>query len=148
MPRLVADLAPLKRHRDFRLLWTGQAVSAMGSQLTVVGVSYQAYRLTHSSLVVGLVSLVQLVPLVLGALGGGPLVDATDRRTVMIVTQLAMAAASAGLVANALLPHPQLWPLFACTSAGAAGQGVNNPARRAAVTMVVPPQDIASAAAL
>ena len=48
MARLVADLAPLRRHRDFRRLWYGQAVSAMGNQLTVVGVSFQAYRLTRS----------------------------------------------------------------------------------------------------
>jgi MFS family permease len=148
MARIVADLAPLRRHRAFRLLWAGLAVSSMGSALTVVAVSFQAYRLTHSTFVVGLVSLVQLGPLVVGSLGGGPLVDATDRRQVMIVTQLLMGACSAGLAANALLPHPHLWPLFACTAASALFQGTNNPARRAAVTMVVPPEEITEAVAL
>lgn len=120
----------------------------MGSQLTVVGVSYQAYRLTHSSLVVGLVSLAQLLPLVVGSLGGGPLVDAKDRRTVLVASQAAMALCSGALVANALLPHPALWPLFAATSASALFMGVNNPARRAAITMTVPKEDITAAAAL
>ena len=148
MARLVADLGPLRRHRSFRLLWTSLLVSSMGSQLTVVAVSYQAYRLTHSTFMVGLVSLVQLGPLVLGSLGGGPLVDATDRRQVMIVTQVLMGGCSAGLAVNAVLPHPHLWPLFACTAASALFQGTNNPARRAAVTMVVPAQEITDAVAL
>ena len=148
MARLVADLGPLRRHRHFRLLWSGQLVSGMGSQLTVVAVSFQAYRLSHSTLVVGMVGLVQLLPLVVGALGGGPIVDATDRRRVLVVTQVLMGASSIGLVVNAVLPHPHLWPLFACTAAAALFQGANNPARRAAVTMVVPAEDITDAVAL
>ncbi|MHB8437850.1 MAG: MFS transporter [Acidimicrobiales bacterium] len=148
MARVMADIGPLRRHRNYRLLWLGLLVSSMGSGLTIVAVAYQTYRLTHSSLMVGMVSLVQLAPLVLGALGGGPLVDATDRRRVMIVSQLAMALCSAGLAANALVPHPALWPLFVCTALSAAGQGVNNPARRAAVTTLVPPEDLTGAVAL
>ena len=148
MARLVADLGPLRRHPHFRLLWGGQLSSAMGSQLTVVAVSLQAYRLTHSTFVVGLVSLVQLLPLVAGSLGGGPVVDATDRRRVLVVAQLLMALCSAGLAANAALPHPVLWPLFACTAASAFFQGTNNPARRAAITTVVPADEITGAVAL
>ena len=148
MARLVADIGPLRRHRDFRLLWTGLLVSGMGGQLTVVAVSYQVYRLTHSTLDVGLVSLVQLGPLMAGSVGGGPLVDALDRRRVLIVSQVFMALCSAGLGANALLPHPRLWPLFVFTSASALFQGTNNPARRAATTMVVPPAELTGAVAL
>ena len=148
MARIVADLAPLRRHREFRRLWAGQLVSSMGGQLTVVAVSYQAYRMTHSTLTVGLISLAQLLPLVAGSLGGGPLVDAYDRRRVLAASQLLLGAASAGLVANAVLARPQLWVLFACTSASALFQGVNNPARRAAVTMVVPAADLTGAVAL
>ena len=148
MARLVADLGPLRRHRNFRLLWSGQLSSAMGSQLTVVAVSFQAYRLTHSTFVVGLVSLVQLLPLVVGSLGGGPVVDATDRRRVLVVAQLLMALCSAGLAVNAALPHPALWPVFACTAASALFQGTNNPARRAAITAVVPQAEITGAVAL
>ena len=148
MPRLVADLAPLRRHRTFRLLWFGQAISAMGGQLTVVGVSFQAYTLSHSTLVVGLVSLVQLVPVLVGSIGGGPVVDAKDRRTVLVVAQVSMAFCSAALVANALLSHQQLWVLFVATSLSALFQGANYSARRAAITMAVPPEDITAASAL
>src|SRR5580693_10119150 len=106
MPRFVIDVTPLRKHRHFRRLWAGQVVSGLGSQLTLVAVSFQAYPLTHSTLVVGLIGLAQLVPLLAGALWGGTLADAMDRRRVLIMTQLAMAAAVGGLVVNASFPHP------------------------------------------
>ncbi len=148
MGRVVADLTPLRRHRSFRRLWLGQLVSSMGSQLTVVAVSFQAYRLTHSTLIVGLVSVAQLVPLLVGSQIGGTLADARDRRRVMISCQILAACSSGGLLANALLPRPTLWPLFACTAVSAALQAVDQPSRRAALPMLVPPEDLTAAVAL
>jgi MFS family permease len=123
-------------------------VSGMGSQLTLVAVAFQAYSLTRSSLVVGLIGLVQLVPLLAGALWGGTLADAIDRRRVLVLTQVAMAGAVGGLVLNASLPHPAVWPLFVCTAASAGFQGVDWPARRAALPMLVDERDVTAAVAL
>ncbi len=148
MAQLVVDIALLRRYPVFRRLWFGQMVSGVGSQLTLVAVSYQAYRLTHSTLVVGLIGLVQLVPLLAGALWGGTLADAMDRRKVLILTQVAMAAAIGGLAVNASLLHPAVWPLFVCTAASAGFQGVDWPARRAALPMLVGPDDVTAAVAL
>jgi MFS family permease len=120
----------------------------MGSQLTIVAVSYQAYRLTHSTLVVGLIGVSQLVPLLTGAIWGGSLADAKDRRKILIFTQVAMAMASAGLVVNAALSHPQVWVLFVCSAAAAGFQGMDWPARRAALPMLVPNEDMTNAIAL
>jgi predicted MFS family arabinose efflux permease len=94
---------------------------------------------------VGLVSLGQLVPLLAGSLLGGPLVDAWDRRRVMLFTQFMLAAGSAGLTANALAPHPQVWALFACTAEAAAFQGLDWSARRASLWRLVPPEDLPAA---
>jgi len=148
VPRLLADITPLRKHQAFRRLWLGQVVSGMGSQLTIVGVAYQTYRLTHSSFMVGLVSLVQLGPLLFGSLWGGSLVDAHDRRRVLIVTQVMLASTSLVLAVNAALPHPVLWPVFACTAASAAFQGVDMPARRAALPMILPLDELPAALAL
>jgi hypothetical protein len=68
MPRLWVDVGPLRHHRDFRLLVTGQLVSLFGSNLTVVAVPYQVYRETHSSLWVGVASLIQLPVLIAASL--------------------------------------------------------------------------------
>ncbi len=146
--RLVVDTTPLRKYRHFRRLWAGQVVSGMGSQLTLVAVSFQAYDLTRSTLIVGLIGLAQLVPLLAGALWGGTLADAWDRRRVLVLTQVAMACAVAGLVINAALPHPAVWPLFVCTAAGAGFQGVDWPARRAALPMLVGADDVTAAIAL
>ena len=61
--RLAVDLTPLRASRDFRLLWSGELVSQIGSQITVVALFVQVYDLTHSSAAVGLIGLVQLVPM-------------------------------------------------------------------------------------
>ncbi len=148
MARFVVDTTPLRKYRHFRRLWGGQVVSGMGSQLTLVAVSFQAYGLTHSTLVVGLIGVGQLVPLLAGALWGGTLADAIDRRKVLILTQVAMATAIGGLVINASFAHPAVWPLFVCTAASAGFQGVDWPARRAALPMLVAAPDVTAAIAL
>ena len=144
----MADITPLRRHRDFRRLWLGQLVSFVGTQLTVVGVAVEAFRITHSTLMVGLISLGQLVPLLVASLVGGAVSDAMDRRKLLLITQVAAAAASAGLLLNALVPHPKLWPLFVCTAVAAAVSGVDWPARKAALPMLVPVEDLAPALAV
>ncbi len=148
MARFVVDIGPLRRYRQFRRLWLGQVVSGLGSQLTLVAVSYQAYSITHSTFVVGLIGVAQLVPLLAGALWGGTLADAVDRRRVLVITQIAMALAVGGLVANASLAHPAVWPLFVCTGLGAGLQGVDWPTRRAALPMLVADEDMTGAIAL
>lgn len=148
MARILADLTPLRRHRDFRRLWLGQMVSGLGSQLTIVGVAFQAYLLTRSTLVVGLVSLAQLGPLLVGSLWGGAVADSMDRRRLLLLAQGALAATSAGLAVNATLDRPRLWPLFVLTAVAAAGQGVDWPTRRAAVAMLVPAEELPAALAL
>src|SRR5207248_2146490 len=82
---------------DFRLLVGGELVSVLGNQLTTVAVPFQVYQLTHSSLDVGLVSITQLFPLITGSLLAGSIVDAMDRRRLLMVAQVLMAACSAGL---------------------------------------------------
>jgi MFS family permease len=129
-------------------LWCGQVVSGTGSQLTVVAVAYQTYRLTHSTLMVGLIGLVQLAPLLAGAVIGGAVADAKDRRRLLVLTQVAMASASGGLVLNASFAHPAVWAVFVCTGAAAGFQGVDWPTRRAALPMLVADEDLTNAIAL
>lgn len=145
---LLLDAGPLRRHTGFRRLWAGQAVSQTGSQLTVVAVAYQTYRLTGSTAMVGLVGLVQLLPLLAGSLLGGPLVDAWDRRRVMLACQVLLAAGSAGLMLNAVSGHARVWPLFASTAEAAAFQGVDWAARRASLRQLVPLADLPASLAL
>src|SRR6266699_3971011 len=130
--RLFIDLTPLRRSRDLRRLVSGELVSVLGNQLTTVAVPYQVYQLTRSSLDVGLVSITQLVPLIAGSLLGGSVVDAMDRRRVLMLAQVLMAACSAGLAVNADL-GTSLWPLFVLPALAAGFSGLDSAGRNAMV---------------
>jgi len=145
---LFADVSPLRHSRDFRRLWAGHTISAMGSQLTLVALAYQTFHLTHSTFMVGLLGFVGLLPLLAGSLWGGTLADAWDRKRVLTLTQFAMAIAVVGLAANAALDHPQVWVLFVCAAASAGFQGMDWPARRAALPMLVADDDVTAAVTL
>ena len=142
------DLAPLRHSRDFRLLFTGQLVSTLGTQLTAVAVPYQVFRITHSSLDVGLVSTAQLIPLVIFSMVGGVMADAHDRRRVLMITELLMAVASTGLALNGGMRQPALWPLYALTAVQGGLAGFDRPAFNAAIARLVPTGDMAAAYAL
>lgn len=147
-PRFLVDTAPLRKFPQFRLLWSGYLVSTLGNQLTVVAVPYQIYRITHSSLDIGLVSLVQIGPLLLGSLVGGTVADAFDRRRLLAVAQLLLASTSLGLALNASSGRPALWPLFVCSGFQAGFSGIDSPTRSALVVSVVDRESIVGANAL
>ena len=145
--RLFIDLTPLRRSRDLRRLVSGELVSVLGNQLTTVAVPYQVYELTRSSLVVGLVSITQLVPLIAGSLLGGSVVDAMDRRRVLMLAQVLMAACSAGLAVNADL-GPALWPLFVLPALAAGFSGLDSAGRNAMVPNMVRRSEVSTANAM
>jgi MFS family permease len=145
--RLLIDLTPLRRSRDFRCLMLGELISVLGTQLTTVAVPYQVYQLTRSSLAVGLVSMTQLAPLIAGSLFGGSVVDAVDRRRLLMLAQLLMAACSAGLAVNADL-GTSLWPLFVLPALTAGFSGLDSAGRNAIVPNLVRRSEVATANAM
>jgi MFS family permease len=122
-------------------------VSVLGTQLTTVAVPYQVYQLTHSSLVVGLVSITQLFPLIAGSLLGGSVADAMDRRRLLMAAQVLMAACSAGLAVNADL-GPSLWPLFVLPALAAGFSGLDSAGRNAIVPNMVRRSEVSTANAI
>ena len=146
--RLFVELNPLKNSGDFRLLFSGQLISTLGTQLTVVAVPYQVYRMTHSSLDVGLISLTQLGPLLVFSMIGGSVSDSHDRRRVLLVTELLMAVSSAGLAINGSIERPTLWPLFVLSAVSGALAGFDRPAFNASIPGMVGRADLAAAYAL
>jgi MFS family permease len=142
------DLGPLRKSREFRLLYAGQTVSFVGSMLTYVAIPYQVFQLSHSSWYVGLLGTAQLVPLVLAALLGGALADSLDRRRMLLVSELVLALCSVALVLNALLPQPSLWALFGVSAAMSAVNGFHRPALEAMTQELVAREDQSAASAL
>lgn len=151
MPRLsglAMDLTPLRENRDFRLLYAGFLGALIGTLMTSVAVAVQIYDLTGSPLQIGLVSLARALPLVVGVLVGGVLADRHDRRTLMLVTRLPLTLVAAGLMVNALLPHPQLWLIYVATGLTGLLAGLGGPAMMAAIPALVGTERLAAAGAL
>ena len=137
MPRLLVDVSPLRASRDFRLLFSGQLVSMMGNQITIVAVAIQVWDLTHSTFQVGAISLVSLPFLVGGSLYGGTVGDVVDKRRLLAWSALGLSALTGAIAVNAALAHPSLVALYALTALAAGLTGFSNPSRNAAVPRLV-----------
>lgn len=145
--RLRVDTRPF-RHRDFRNLWIGQAISTIGGEIGIVAVPYQVYTLTHSTAMVGLLGLASLIPLLVVPLIGGAIADAHDRRSVLLRTETGMAVVTGAFLLNSLLAHPQIWALFVLQSVAVAIFSLGRPAMSSLTPRLVPDEEIAAAAAL
>ncbi|HEX5013781.1 MAG TPA: MFS transporter, partial [Candidatus Limnocylindrales bacterium] len=148
LARVLVDVAPLRLDRDYRWLWTGQAINGIGTQITRIALPYQIYVLTGSTLAVAALTTVQLIPILIFALGAGSVADAVDRRKLLLLTQIGLLACSASLFALALMPSPPLIALFVVAFAAAGLSAVDQPARSSAVPRLVPPERLPSAIAL
>jgi MFS family permease len=145
---MLLDISPLRRHRDFRLVFIGQLVSSFGSFITYVALPVQVYALTKSSAIVGLIGAAQLVSLAAAALWGGALADALDRRTLLVRCEALMACGSIALVANSLLPNPSVVALFVIAAFMSAVNGFHRPALEAITQKLVARDELAAVSAL
>ena len=145
---MLIDLGPLRRHRDYRLLYIGQATSFIGSMLTIVALPYQMYQLTKSSFAVGMISSVELVALLLAALWGGAFADAFDRRRLLIGSELLLMLCSATLAWNSSRAHPSITLLYVVAALMSAWNGFHRPALEAMTPRLVEKDELAAVAAL
>ncbi len=142
------DITPLRRHRDFRLLFIGRFVSFFGSMITVVAFPYQVYQLTHSVLLVGLLGVLEFAAILAVAFVGGALADARDRRSMVLLSEAALMVCSLLLAGNAAIPHPQVWLLFVVATAWGALDAIQRPSLDAMLPRLVAKDELAAAAAL
>ena len=101
------------RHRNFKLFFTGQSISLIGTWMTRVATSWLVYRLTGSALLLGLVGFAGQIPTFLLAPFAGVLVDRLNRRNMLVWTQALaglQSLALAGLtLAKIITVHEIIW---------------------------------------
>ena len=146
--RLAIDVVPLRASRDFRLVWIGLLITSIGSQFTTVAVFVQVQQLTRSAAAVGATGLAYLIGLVAGSLAGGAILDAWDRRRLLLLAQLGLAAGSSVLLAGALAGRPPLWLVYAGLTLIGASSTVDSPTRAAMTPRLVGPALVPAAQAL
>ncbi|PYS95878.1 MAG: MFS transporter, partial [Acidobacteria bacterium] len=145
---LALDLTPLRRSREFRLLFAGQAVSFFGSMMTFVAVPWQVFQITKSSFAVGMLGVAEFAPIFVVAFVGGALADAVDRRRMVRLTEALIAADTALLIINSLLAQPRVWVIYSATVLFAALNALQRPSLDALMPRLVAPEQLAAAAAL
>ncbi len=145
---LAIDFSPLKRYPDFRRLWLSGLISYFGSMFTYVALPFQVKELTGSYLAVGLIGLVEIIPLVIFGLYGGVLADHMDRKRMIWVTEAAALFLSAILLINSLLPSPKLAVIYIIAALFAAVDGLQRPSADAILPRLVEHKDLPAASAL
>ncbi|MGW2846139.1 MFS transporter [Streptomyces sp. NPDC001274] len=140
-----APPVPLRRNRDYRLLWGGAGLSLLSGRATAVAYPLAVLWATGSPGDAGLVGTALLLPQLVVQLPGGALVDRWDRRRVMLATGLGQAVVAGAVAALLLSGQILLWALLAAAFAEGTLGVLFQLAERAAVPAVVPPEQIGAA---
>ena len=148
MASLAMDLSPLKKYRDFRLIFTAGLFSYFGSMITFVALPFQVKELTNSFWAVGLIGMVEIIPLTIFGLYGGVLADHVDRKNMIWFTEFGTLIATLVLFFNARRENPSVILLFVIAAIFAALSGLKRPSQEAILPRLVSHDDLPSASAL
>lgn len=146
--KVALDITPLKESVPYRALWLGQLVSLIGTNMRVVAAAYQVFEITESSVAVGLIGLVEVVPLIVFSIIGGAVGDRMDRRLLLLRTQAGLLVTSALLMLVTLTDSPPLGLIYLLLGVSAAITAMDQPTRTALAPSLVRPDQIASVSAL
>src|SRR5512135_911140 len=137
------------RHRNFQLWFVGQGISLIGTWMQSMAQQVLVYRLTGSASALGIVSFIQVLPLLPFALWGGTLADRLAKRRIIMITQTLMMIQAALLAALAWTGQVQVWHVYVMAFLLGAAKAVDTPARHSfVVDMVEGKEDLTSAIGL
>jgi MFS family permease len=133
------------RYRDFRLLIGGRFVAQIGEMMVSVAVGWELYERTQDAFALGLVGLVQVVPVILLGVPGGYIVDRYNRRLITLISQIVLICCSLALMMISVTRGP-LVVFYAILALIGAARAFNNPAESALTPQTVPREHYFSAA--
>jgi MFS family permease len=136
------------RHRDYRLLWTGQLLHSASQWMEQVIRPILVYELTQSATAVAWVVFMRMIPVLLFGVIAGAAADRFDKKRILLVTQsitMSMHLLLAGLVLSGTV---QLWQIYATALISGAAFAFNQPARQTMIPRIVPRDDLMNAVAL
>ncbi len=136
------------RYRDFRLLWSGNFISQIGTQMSIVAMGVQLWDLTHDYTAVGLRGLFKLIPVLGLSLFGGVIADALDRRRLLMLTQSIMAFVSLMMALGTQFGWASPALIYGLTMLAAVAVAFDNPARSALLPNLVPRRYLPNALSL
>jgi MFS family permease len=148
LSRVAIDLTPLKKYPDFRNLWTAGLISYLGSMITYVALPFQIKELTGSYLAVGILGLVEIIPLIVFGLYGGVLADSIDRKKLIWATEAGALLIVSGLLLNSLRSEPSVTAIYIGAALFACVDGLQRPSMGAILPRLVSHEDLPAASNL
>lgn len=136
------------RNRNYSLLFWGQLISAAGTQMQVVAVAWQVYLLTHSAIALGLIGLVQAIPRLVFSLIGGVFADVFDRRKLLLIIEITLAATSAVLALCTIFHVINMVIIYSVVLVAASVSAFEFPTRQAVIPTLVPREQMPDAMSL
>src|ERR1700686_4643904 len=136
------------RHRNFQLFFSGQLISLVGTWMQSVAQSWLVYRLTGSGLLLGSVGFVSQIPVFLVAPIGGIVADRSNRKHVVIGTQIASMLLALVLAALTLTNRVQVWHIFVLSALLGVVNAFDIPGRQSFLVDMVGKEDLMNAIAL
>src|SRR6266571_8595187 len=136
------------RNRNYALMFWGQLISAVGTQMQIVAVAWQVYLLTHSPIALGIIGLLQAIPRLLFSLVGGVFADRFDRRRLLLLIEAVMASSS---IVLAVCTHYQVINIiiiYIVVLISASVSAFEFPTRQAIIPTLVPRSQLTSAVSL
>jgi MFS family permease len=140
--------ASVRKHRNYRLYFAGQAVSFTGTWMQQIAASWLVLQLTHSAVAVGALALAQLLPVTIFGLFVGTLVDRLDVRRTAIACELLSMIAALALAVLTLTGSITVWELYFLSVAQGIVNALDGPARHSLIFQMVGPEDLHNAVSL
>src|SRR5262245_16202456 len=147
-PAMIADRFRALRHRNFRLFWSGQLVSVIGTWMQSVAQGWLMHRLTDSAWMLGVLAFTQFAPVTVLSLWAGVVADRVDRRRLILITQSLCAAQAVALAAVVSAGIVKPWMVLALAFVFGCVNAFDLPARQAFLVEMVGKEDLPNAIAL
>ncbi|MEY4323283.1 MAG: hypothetical protein RL410_1064 [Actinomycetota bacterium] len=146
--RIQIDVTALRESADFRRVFTASTISMMGSWITYVTIPLQVKLITNSYAAVGLIGLIELLPMFVFGLIGGAIADTKNRKLIVILTETALMLATGILFFNAHFGTNSLFALYAVAFIFAICDAIQRPTLDSLGPVILPTSLLASAGAL
>ncbi len=125
---MLLDITPLIKYRDYRCLFLGQLISFIGTMITYMALPFQIYELIHSTFSMGIIGVIELIPLLITGFIGGAAADTMDRKKLLIVCECFIMLIVLILAINAFAAEPKIWIIYCAAGLMSALNGFHRPA--------------------
>jgi MFS family permease len=138
----------LRKHRNYRLFFSGQVVSVSGTWMQNIAMYWFVLTLTHDPVAIGILSFCRFGPFTIFGLFAGVIADRFDNRKTVIVTQSVQMALSAVLAIDAVTGHATAWHVYAIAALSGTALVLDAPARQSLTFRMVGRDELPNAIAL